>query len=126
MCNPDAEQTHNSVSSLYRSFRGQAGVSTRDRAENLFGTTAAGGADLACVKGNNNNSFVCGTLFKLACTNYSALAQSCNLYGAAHTVLYSFGGGVAVGSLVSGLILDRAGNLFGTSSYSIGGSGDVF
>ena len=99
----------------------QAGL-VIDRAGNLFGTTAAGGADLACAKGNLNNSSVCGTVFELACTSYNASAQSCNKYGTADTVLYSFGGG----SPLSGLILDGAGNLFGTTSYSIGGSGDVF
>lgn len=72
-----------------------AGV-IRDRAGNLYGTTYGGGST-----GN-------GTVFKLAPDG-------------TETVLYSFTGGSDGGTPVAGLIMDRAGNLYGTTY--VGGAG---
>jgi uncharacterized repeat protein (TIGR03803 family) len=67
----------------------------RDAAGNLYGTTQAGGAS------------GWGVVFKLDTTN-------------TETVLYSFTGGSDGGSPYGDLILDRAGNLYGTTN--VGGA----
>lgn len=70
----------------------QAGLSM-DSAGNLYGTTEYGGA---------NN---CGTVFKIDTAS-------------AETVLYSFAGGTADGQQPqAGLIMDSAGNLYGTTTF---------
>jgi uncharacterized repeat protein (TIGR03803 family) len=84
---------------VLHSFRGspndgeapQAGL-VRDTADNLYGTTASGGA------------YGFGTIFKI------------NPRGG-ETVLYSFTGGADGAYPYSGLILDAAGNLYGTTAY---------
>jgi uncharacterized repeat protein (TIGR03803 family) len=66
----------------------------RDSAGNLYGTTFYGGGDASCS---------CGTIFKIDPTG-------------TESVLYSFTGG-ADGKFPAGrLLLDRAGNLYGTTS----------
>jgi uncharacterized repeat protein (TIGR03803 family) len=80
----------------------------RDAAGNLYGTTEHGG-DLTCGSGVG-----CGTVFKLDKTGKE-------------TVLYSFTGGADGAEPVAGVIMDKAGNLYGTTQY--GGpfsSGTVF
>jgi len=80
----------------------------RDSAGNLYGTTEHGG-DLTCGSGVG-----CGTVFKLDKTDKE-------------TVLYSFINGADGSEPVAGVILDKAGNLYGTTQY--GGpfsSGTVF
>lgn len=92
----------------------------RDAAGNLYGTTAAGG-DLTC-----NGQAGCGTVFKLDTTG-------------AETVLYSFtgraDGAMPSGATPGGLIIDAAGNLYGTASQGgnlqcviagVNGCGTVF
>jgi len=77
----------------------------RDKAGNLYGTTASGGA----------NGY--GTIFEL----------TPNSGDWTHSVLYSFTGGANGGSPSSSLIFDGAGNLYGTTP-PLGGSnaGTVF
>jgi uncharacterized repeat protein (TIGR03803 family) len=71
-----------------------------DQAGNLYGTTYSGGDyDPKCDYGNG-----CGTVFKLD--------PSGNL-----TVLYSFSGGADGGNPYSGVTMDAAGNLYGTTAY---------
>ena len=69
-----------------------------DGAGNLFGTTSAGGTDDL------------GTVFEISASG-------------TQSVLYSFTGGTTDGSSPAGLILDGAGNLYGTTSA--GGVSDV-
>jgi uncharacterized repeat protein (TIGR03803 family) len=75
------------------------GVLVEDTAGNLYGTTVGGGSG-GCYKG-------CGTVFKLAPDG-------------TESVLYSFGSRGNDGSEPDGLIMDEAGNLYGTTAY--GGS----
>jgi uncharacterized repeat protein (TIGR03803 family) len=85
----------------------------RDSAGSLYGTTFYGGGDASCS---------CGTIFKIDPTG-------------AESVLYSFTGG-ADGKFPAGrLLLDRAGNLYGTASqggivncgrFNLQGCGVVF
>jgi uncharacterized repeat protein (TIGR03803 family) len=93
----------------------EAGL-TRDGAGNLFGTTGGGGTLSSD-----------GTIFELACKSYNTSTQSCTTYSLADTVLFSFNGSnnLAGGSPSAGLILDGAGNLFGTTAYSAGETGDL-
>ena len=72
----------------------------RDSAGNLYGTTQTGGS---------SNGFY-GTVFKLDPTGLE-------------TVLHSFTGGSGDAYPEAGLILDSAGNLYGTASDDSGGSG---
>jgi uncharacterized repeat protein (TIGR03803 family) len=78
-----------------------------DSKGNLFGTTAAGGAN--CLPGG------CGTVYKLAKTGKE-------------TVLYSFKGETDGDEPFAGLVQDEAGNLYGTtiSGGYIGGNGLCF
>jgi uncharacterized repeat protein (TIGR03803 family) len=77
----------------------EAGL-VRDAAGNLYGTTSFGGTD-TCFDG-------CGTVFKLDKTGKE-------------TVLYSFTGGADGAQPYAGVILDKAGNLYGTTD----GGGDL-
>jgi uncharacterized repeat protein (TIGR03803 family) len=83
----------------------------RDAAGNLYGTTTDGG-----TAGCTGNGFTgCGTVFKLDINNKES-------------ILYSFTGtGGDGGNPHAGLILDAAGNLYGTTSYGgFPGAGTVF
>lgn len=104
---------------LYR-FRGypsdganpQAGL-VRDAAGNLFGTTQFGGP--GPCQDNNGNPQGCGTVFMLSNTGVE-------------TVLHSFGSETTDGQLpIARLLLDAAGNLYGTTCYGgTQGMGTVF
>jgi len=74
----------------------EAGL-TMDKAGNLYGTTSAGGS-----AGN-------GTVFELVAPRKKDDAWT-------ETVLYSFGTGTDGAAPVGGVILDSAGNLYGTTS----------
>jgi uncharacterized repeat protein (TIGR03803 family) len=69
-----------------------------DAAGNLYGSTSTGG-DLSCYSGNG-----CGTLYKL------------DRMGT-ETVLHAFAGTPDGAEPFAGLILDKAGNLYGTTVY---------
>jgi uncharacterized repeat protein (TIGR03803 family) len=93
--------------SVLHSFSGPDGSSpgaglVMDAAGNLYGTTTFGGPDLA------------GTVFKLT-------PGAKNKW--THTLLYSFTGGADGGQIYSGVVLDSAGNLYGTAAG--GGNGGV-
>jgi len=76
----------------------ETGGVIRDSAGNLYGTTADGG-DVSCV-----SPYGCGTVFKVDPSGNK-------------TVLYNFTGGTDGGSPSAALILDSAGNLYGTTYY---------
>jgi uncharacterized repeat protein (TIGR03803 family) len=79
-----------------------------DAAGNLYGTTYAGGANVACLGGG------CGTVFRLDTATNTL------------TTLVSFN--IANGALpYAGLVADAAGNLYGTTSEGgANGAGSVF
>jgi uncharacterized repeat protein (TIGR03803 family) len=92
-----------------------------DPAGNLYGTTAFGGGYATCG-GPSGPSISCGTVFKLDTAGNE-------------TILHSFTGGTDGGIPNAGVILDKAGNLYGTTSQggaftfspcSILGCGTVF
>jgi uncharacterized repeat protein (TIGR03803 family) len=74
----------------------------RDKTGNLYGTTANGGGT-SCYQGDG-----CGTVFKLAPDG-------------TETVLYAFAGGSDGATPETALIRDKAGGLYGTTTY--GGTG---
>ena len=77
-----------------------------DQAGNLYGTTQFGGCSLGC-----------GTVFEL----------TPSASGWTETVLYNFQGANDGAILYGGLVLDPAGNLYGTTVYGgAGGGGTVF
>ncbi len=83
---------------------------------NLYGTTVAGGANPECLSG-------CGTVFKLSRSGSGWTEQ----------VVYRFGGGVDGSAPYATLLVDAAGNLFGTTTtgggsacYNHQGCGTVF
>jgi uncharacterized repeat protein (TIGR03803 family) len=81
-----------------------------DRAGNLYGTTSAGGSS-GCTT-EYGAVIGCGVAFELTPTNGEWT----------ETILHSFLGGTSDGQTpLAGLVLDRSGNLFGTTSQ--GGSG---
>lgn len=86
-----------------------AGGVIRDRNGNLYGMTSLGGT------GNCNGGSYCGTVFKVAPDG-------------TETVLHSFQGGNDGYAPLGALLLDSAGNLYGTtqSGGSGGGYGTVF
>jgi uncharacterized repeat protein (TIGR03803 family) len=80
----------------------------RDHAGNLYGTTVDGRGGLSVCSGG------CGVVYKLGRTGKE-------------TVLYSFTGGADGGSSYAGLVRDKAGNLYGTTTGGgIYGQGTVF
>jgi uncharacterized repeat protein (TIGR03803 family) len=105
------------VTTLY-SFTGGAdggnpayGTLVADNAGNLYGTTSQGGTQLGC----SNNS--CGVVFEL----------SPNGSGWTEKVLHTFTGGSDGANPFGGLILDGAGNLYGTAATGgAHGGGTVF
>lgn len=80
----------------------QAGL-VQDKAGNLYGTTSEGGGT-GC-----EYNLGCGTVFKLAPDG-------------TETVYYTFGGGSDGGDPQAGLIMDKTGNLYGTTNEG-GGTG---
>ena len=106
---PSAEAQANTTVTILYSFKWgrtdgafpAAGL-VRDSAGNLYGTTEFGGS-------SNNCSGGCGTVFRLDATG-------------TETVLHSFIGPLTDGQYPeAGLILDAAGNLYGTTAFG-GGS----
>jgi uncharacterized repeat protein (TIGR03803 family) len=77
--------------------RGPRGQLIADGAGNFYGTTAYGGG------GNCSNNWGCGTVFKLAPDGTV-------------TVLYAFQGGADGYDPQAGLLMDKAGNLYGASA----------
>jgi hypothetical protein len=75
-----------------------------DAAGNLYGTTLEGGTG-PCSMGAHKG---CGTVFKLSPNGSGSWTE---------TILYSFAGGTDGELPRSNLILDTAGNLYGTTSY---------
>jgi uncharacterized repeat protein (TIGR03803 family) len=73
-----------------------------DAAGNLYGTTVSGGTH------NCQNNGGCGTVFQLSPTVGGGWTE---------TVLYNFGNGTDGYSPETGLVLDTAGNLYGTTTY---------
>ena len=84
-----------------------------DHAGNIYGTTANGGGNLNCSDDG------CGTIFKLTPNGNGTWTKS---------TLYAFGGGMNDGdSPRTGVVLDQAGNLYGTTAEGgIQNSGTVF
>lgn len=85
---------------------GPEGGLIEDKAGNLYGTTYAGGSS-ACPSG-------CGTVFEVT-------------QAGVETVLYSFTGGTDGANPYASLVLDNAGNLYGTTEFGGAfGLGTVF
>jgi uncharacterized repeat protein (TIGR03803 family) len=97
-------QTYSVIYRFRGGTDGQApfGGLIQDSAGNLYGTTEAGGAT------NCGSVFTCGTVFKLAADG-------------TETVLHVFQGGSDGLAPIAGLVMDNAGNLYGTTPH--GGSG---
>jgi uncharacterized repeat protein (TIGR03803 family) len=100
---------------LLHTFNGKAdgavpvGPLVLDSSGNVYGTTNYGGTGVC-----QGTPSYCGTVFKISPTPT----------GYTETVLWSFKGGVADGfHPATGVILDKAGNLYGTTQY--GGVGAV-
>jgi hypothetical protein len=101
---------------LYNFGGGSGGAYPRaglvmDKQGNLYGTTDVGGIPGAC----NSSGFAgygCGTVFELSPTGN----------GWTETILYAFTGGADGGFPYAALILDKSGNLYGTT-YVYGYSG---
>ncbi len=83
-----------------------------DSAGNLYGTTVSGGENASCLPTSNCS----GVVFELTPTGTSWT----------ETVLYSFPNAANSDFPQSGPIMDAAGNLYGTTYNSDGGSGSVF
>jgi len=98
-----AAQTETVISSLDYSFSSLI----FDSAGNLYGTTMAGG------NFNCGNGFGCGTVFELSPASGGGWTK---------TVLYVFNGGSDGEGPGAGLVFDRAGNLYGTTT---GGGGSA-
>jgi uncharacterized repeat protein (TIGR03803 family) len=88
---------------------GPQGGLIRDPAGNLYGTTYAGGVSSV---GSINCEGGCGTVFELSPNGNGGWSES---------VLYSFVAGKDGAGPLGGLVLDTAGNLYGTTSLG-GGS----
>jgi uncharacterized repeat protein (TIGR03803 family) len=71
-----------------------------DSGGNLYGTTQNGGGSAACADG-------CGTVFQLLPAGGGTWTE---------TVLHRFSGGIDGSQPVAGLLLDSAGNLYGTAA----------
>jgi len=104
-CGTIFKVTQSGTESVVYDFQGgsggyapEAGL-TIDNAGNLYGTTAYGGTGGAqCVEGQDG----CGTVFRLAPDG-------------TESVLYSFHGGADGWDPVARVIMDKAGNLYGTT-----------
>jgi len=83
-----------------------------DSAGNVYGTAPWGGSG----PGNCGCGFPCGIIYELTPSHGSW----------SENILYNFQGEQDGGTPVSGVILDSAGNLYGTASAQPGGGGTVF
>ena len=81
-----------------------------DQAGNLYGTTAAGGGGSCTAFGPG-----CGTVFKLSPSSSGGWTES---------ILYNFQGGSDGANPVAGITLDTAGNLYGTTQFGGGNTGN--
>jgi len=88
---------------------GAAGTLARSSNGTLYGTLLTGG-------GQGCSGYGCGNVFQLSPSNG----------GWVYTSLYEFTDGGDGGNPEGGLILDSAGNLYGTTTGSLGGDGSVF
>ncbi len=89
------------------------GTLIQDNAGNLYGTASQGG-----IQNNNCQGSSCGVVFELS-PNGSG--------GYVETILHSFTGGTDGSNPIGGLIMDSAGNLYGTAaSGGPNASGTVF
>jgi len=79
-----------------------------DGAGNIYGTTGVGGTGHCGI----GSSIGCGTVYKL----------TPSASGWTETVLYSFPGGPEGYFPLSGVVLDSAGNLYGTTNFGGGGN----
>lgn len=150
--------------------QGPVGGLVMDSSGNLYGTTEAGGSNLFCS--DNWDTFSCGTIFELSPNgsggwsekvlfNFSEtsgywpvssliLDPAGNLYGTTpyggqagrfggtafelqrngdewtETILHSFGGAGDGGDVLNPLLLDAAGNLYGSTPQGGTGGGIVF
>ena len=93
--------------SVIYSFRGHddgfgpSGSLVLDQAGNIYGFTPTGGTGVSCQEGYYDE---CGTVYRLNRSGDQWI----------HTVLYSFSG-AADGGVPSGLVMDSAGSLYGTT-----------
>jgi uncharacterized repeat protein (TIGR03803 family) len=97
-------------SPLLEGVGGPAGTLARSSNGTLYGTLLTGGDTQRCF------GYGCGSVFQLAPSNG----------GWVFTSLYEFTDGADGGNPEGGLILDSAGNLYGTTTGSLGGDGSVF
>ncbi len=107
------ELTKKGTQTVLHNFTGAAdgfhpyGGVIRDAKGNLYGTTFQGA-------GEGCNTTGCGTIYELTAAGK-------------FTVLYTFTGGVDGGNPAGGLVMDKQGNLYGTTNgYGANGAGTVF
>jgi hypothetical protein len=89
---------------------GPAGSLIFDDAGNLYGTTNGGGGSTLCRSGAG--AVGCGTVFRLSPPSTTGEPWT-------ETVLYSFQGGSDGAGPEAGVVLDHAGNLFGTTAVAV-------
>jgi uncharacterized repeat protein (TIGR03803 family) len=94
--------TFASIYTFNQSGGGPAGALFRDSAGNLYGTTGAGGTNPLGQCPSNG----CGTIFKLSPSGG----------GWTYTELYDFTGGNDGSAPTSNVVMDAAGNLYGTAT----------
>jgi len=80
---------------------GPTGALVEDASSNVYGTTSSGGGTCSCPVGHPCST-ICGTIFRLAADG-------------TETVLYAFKGESDGWDPAGGLLLDKHGNLYGTT-----------